>query len=300
MMYGLGEEFAYFECSECGCLQIAEIPDNIERFYPYGYLSSFTPKLAEEPGWLYKSTRPDRYAMFHSNFIAQVLRKRYLYGMLERIAEIGVSPGSKVLDVGCGSGVLLHSLYNLGFSELVGIDPHVVEEVDKPGPVILKKVIHDLPDTKQFNVITFKHSFEHIPYQLETLKCLSNLLVQNGCCLISMPIKSEYIWDKYGIYWVQIDAPRHFFIHTVTSFEILVRNAGLKIRRVVFDSNELQFWGSEQYKRDIPLEDKISYVKDPANSVFTPDQISSFRKMAKRLNKRKSGDQATFYLERVS
>jgi len=31
MMYGFKEEFTYFECLKCGCLQIAAIPKNMER-----------------------------------------------------------------------------------------------------------------------------------------------------------------------------------------------------------------------------------------------------------------------------
>jgi hypothetical protein len=40
MMFGSREEFLYFECSKCGCLQIAEIPENIEKYYPPNYLRS--------------------------------------------------------------------------------------------------------------------------------------------------------------------------------------------------------------------------------------------------------------------
>jgi len=31
MMYGFRDEFIYIECSECGCLQIAEIPEDISN-----------------------------------------------------------------------------------------------------------------------------------------------------------------------------------------------------------------------------------------------------------------------------
>src|SRR5258706_6223401 len=39
MMYGTREQFAYFECCECGCLQIEDIPEDLSRFYPPGYYS---------------------------------------------------------------------------------------------------------------------------------------------------------------------------------------------------------------------------------------------------------------------
>ena len=37
MMFGFRDEFCYFECSGCGCLQITKIPDNINKYYPKHY-----------------------------------------------------------------------------------------------------------------------------------------------------------------------------------------------------------------------------------------------------------------------
>lgn len=37
MYFGFGEEFAYSECSACGCLQIVEIPTDMARYYPANY-----------------------------------------------------------------------------------------------------------------------------------------------------------------------------------------------------------------------------------------------------------------------
>jgi hypothetical protein len=38
-MFGFRDEFTYFECSICGCLQISEIPENISKYYPLNYYS---------------------------------------------------------------------------------------------------------------------------------------------------------------------------------------------------------------------------------------------------------------------
>jgi hypothetical protein len=96
--------------------------------------------------------------------------------------------------------------------------------------------------------------------------------------------------------WAQIDAPRHFYLHTLKSIEILCRQAQLGINRVVFDSSEFQFWASEQYKMDIPLRSEKSYVNNPTSSMFTGDQISQYKALAAKLNGQQQGDQAAFYL----
>src|ERR1035437_10368943 len=58
-MLGLGDEFEYFECSNCLCLQISEIPKDIDRYYPANYYSykqpAFATKLAGFRYFLKKS-----------------------------------------------------------------------------------------------------------------------------------------------------------------------------------------------------------------------------------------------------
>src|SRR5215470_11645307 len=47
MMFGLREVFDYFQCAECGCLQIAVFPSDISRYYPPSYYSL----AAAPPPW---------------------------------------------------------------------------------------------------------------------------------------------------------------------------------------------------------------------------------------------------------
>ena len=39
MMFGFRDEFLYFKCPVCGCLQIADIPKNLSKYYPENYYS---------------------------------------------------------------------------------------------------------------------------------------------------------------------------------------------------------------------------------------------------------------------
>ena len=39
MEFGTKEEFAYFECAHCGCVQILEIPGNMGSYYPENYFA---------------------------------------------------------------------------------------------------------------------------------------------------------------------------------------------------------------------------------------------------------------------
>ena len=267
MLFGLKDEFTYLECQKCGCLQIIEIPENIEKYYS-----------------------PDYYSFLKKNI--EVFLKIITYTYNKIISRTGVNYNSKILDVGCGSGNLLYALKKLGYENITGIDPYIKEDIHDNSFNIFKKTIHDIDDTEKFDLIIFDHSFEHIPDQLETLLKTSQILSEDGVCLIRIPVKTEYIWNRYGVNWMQIDAPRHFFIHTLNSFEILTKKAGFIIKDVVFDSTEVQFWGSERYKKGIPLTEGSRY-KDYIKNWL---QILKFRKLAKDLNKECMGDQASFYL----
>ena len=296
MMFGFRDEFTYFECSKCGCLQIRQIPRNTEKYYPLNYYSFR--KVNKSKNFLKKilKEKRDKYALFKKGFVGKIISKKYPNVLFDMVSRIEINYNSKILDVGCSAGNFLYSLNKIGFKNLVGVDPYLRESTKERGVEIYNKSIHELPDNQKYDFIMFDHSFEHIFKQLQALIKVYKLLSEGGVCLIRVPIKTDYIWNCYGINWVQIDAPRHFFLHTLNSFELLVKKSGLSIKDIVFDSTEFQFWGSEQYIKNIPLAAENSYSKNPDKSIFTKKEIEEFKKRAKELNIRKQGDQAAFFL----
>ena len=114
--------------------------------------------------------------------------------------------------------------------------------------------------------------------------------------MIRIPLVSSEAWEKYGTDWVQLDAPRHFFIYFLDSLKILVEKTKFKIREIVYDSDEFQFWGSQQYLKGIPLMAENSYGKNPGKSIFTKAEIENYKKMARSLNLESQGDQAVIYM----
>ena len=296
MMFGFRNEFTYFECSKCGCLQIVEIPRNMEKYYPSDYYSfKNTDKSRNFLKQILKAKR-DKYTIFKKDFVGKIISRKYPNMLFDMISKIEINYNTKILDVGCGAGNFLYSLSKIGFKNLVGVDPYLRESTKEGYVKIYNKSIRELPGNQKYDFIIFNHSFEHISKQLQTLTKVYKLLSEGGVCLIRIPIKTDYIWNCYGINWVQIDAPRHFFLHTLKSFELLVKKSGLSIQDIVFDSTEFQFWGSEQYKKNIPLLAENSYSKNPDKSIFTKKEIEKFKKRAKDLNIRKQGDQVAFFL----
>jgi len=296
MMFGFEDVFDYFQCANCGCLQIKEIPENISKYYPNNYYSFnvFPNKNKYNIKKVIKFLR-DYYAVFDKGLIGKLVYKKIPNEALRSLSKIKLSKNSKILDVGCGSGYLLFSLQTIGFKNLLGIDPYIKEDINyKNGLKILKKTINNI--NNKFDLIMFHHSFEHISNPLETLYFSNKLLSDNGVCLIRIPVVDSWAWENYGVNWVQIDAPRHFFLHSPKSMEILSKKAGFKIKEIVYDSTEFQFWGSEQNKNNISRSSNNSYNLNPSKSIFSKKDIKIFKKKSKKLNLEKRGDQAVFYL----
>ena len=90
--------------------------------------------------------------------------------------------------------------------------------------------------------------------------------------------------------------PRHFFLYSHNSLNMLAEKTKFKIREIVYDSDEFQFWGSQQYLKGIPLMAENSYGRNPAKSIFSQEEIKNFKETARKLNSSSRGDQAVVFL----
>lgn len=295
MMFGSLDEFEYFQCSKCGCLQILQLPENISKYYENNYYSYAGINVSAIKKFI-RHYR-DLYALTHKGLFGKFLLKLYPNNILEYLRELNVSKESKILDVGCGCAALLHQMKDFGYTNLLGVDPFINEDIEyENGLQVKKDFIQNIGGKWDF--IMCNHSFEHFSSPLEDLSAISKVLADNGVCLISIPTVSSYVWEHYKTNWVQLDAPRHFFLHSIESFKILADKCNLVVDKVIYNSSEFQFLGSEQYKKGISLcaSDNSFYV-NPKKSIFSKNEIKQFKQKAKELNKENIGDQITIILK---
>lgn len=308
MMFGFRDEFEYFECSNCGCLQIKNVPYNMSKYYPKNYPPFETSTILKKSmydNFISRYLRHKRtfYAMYQKDFFGKLISmikpvEKKLSEYLVRLKKCNANFDSKILDVGCGSGNLLLELFWYGFKNLTGLDPYIGNDIVYNNSIrIFKKDI--FAEKNKYDVIMFNHSFEHMSEPLQVLRTVDRLLNKGGHVLIRTPTTSSYAWKNYGVNWIQIDAPRHFFLYSLKSIEILTNKARLKIKEITFDSTEFQFWGSEQCKKDIPLLDERSHFIDPQKSIFSDEDIRRFELKAVELNQEKLGDQVCIYLTKA-
>jgi SAM-dependent methyltransferase len=293
MMFGKRDPFTYFACAECGCVQLTDPPADLGAYYPSNY---------------YALAQPTTQQGFKSSLRA--IRNRGSFaprGIMDRLLARAVpGPGlnagqwmpkarasrtSRVLDVGCGAGLLLCDLAEAGFTSLRGVDLFIDDDIRYPNGVHIQRgTIHDV--SGEFDLIMMHHAFEHMPDPQAVLTAVASRLAQGGACLIRIPTASSWAWEHYRENWVQLDPPRHFFLHSVDSLSLLAQRAGLVVEDVVDDSTEFQFAGSELYRRDIPL--------TALETTYSRAELRAYRRRAAVLNATRRGDQAAFYLRKPS
>lgn len=276
MMLGTRREFAYWECLACGCLHIVTVPEDMSEYYPSNYYS-FSLRAAAWKGLYYRS-------LFAAPRLMRFFGRRCSPDFASVIAA-RPKPGARILDVGCGGGGLVGILRLLGF-EAFGIDPYLKTNTS----FVQRSSLENAPG--DWDMVMFHHSLEHMEDHTDVLVCARNKLRAGGLCLVRIPV-ATWAWKHYGRDWVQLDAPRHFIVHTPRSFGLTAEAAGFRVERIVFDSDEFQFYGSELYRRDLPL------VGSGGKQAFLRAEIRKFRAQAEDLNRQQAGDQAAFFLRTI-
>lgn len=114
------------------------------------------------------------------------------YGELtEKITEF-IPPGSKVLDVGCGSGRLIKFLREKKHCECTGLDISevAISLTRDAGFQGYNSKLPDLPPeikSMQFDVITAVEIFEHLTRIDETLNAIKGIIKPGGLLIASVP-----------------------------------------------------------------------------------------------------------------
>jgi 2-polyprenyl-3-methyl-5-hydroxy-6-metoxy-1,4-benzoquinol methylase len=285
MMFGTRDEFIYRECSNCGCLRIAEVPSDLSRHYREGYIG----RGASDKNGLWLFARNSLVFAGMTAAASYALICRFCYLPIVEVAHLlGLNRSQKILDVGAGNGLWVSDLRRSGFNA-VGIDPCIPDDIsDHRGVAVWRKELADV--SSGWDAIAFNHSLEHIPEQIGTLALAASKLKPGGFLAIRIPIAAS-TWKEYGTNWIGLDAPRHLVIHTEHSFRLAAHKAGLEISKVVYDSTFFGFWGSELYRRDMPFCDN----QDPSR-LFSRPQLQEFHRKSRELNCSSQGDQACFFL----
>ena len=121
-------------------------------------------------------------------------------------------PRGRVLDVGCGRGVMLKYLKSWGY-RVDGVELDTVAAA-RARHNLRQKIFHTLEEPvqslpQQYQAICFWHSLEHLPEPGKTLRTADRLLAPGGVLVISAPHMASLQGRLSRRSWLHLDLPRH-------------------------------------------------------------------------------------------
>lgn len=302
MMRGDGGPFRYVHCMDCGTTYQPVKLDDYGKYYPATYYSfqyrepqGFSAKLRQ-----LKRTLRNKYYFFGTGVIGRMLAKARPRPINHISRHVQLRPEMAILEVGSGTGELLHEIADVGVRRILGIDPFLPHDIEfGNGAKVLKLSIAEFGQCfpgEEFDLIMFNHSLEHSPTPLEDLQRIARHLAPGGEILIRLPVADSAVSEQYGEHWWSLDAPRHIYLFSVRSMSMAAKKCGLRVKRVHFEGAIDDFLASEQHKAGIPLLDERSYVVTKNFDRFSEKQLRMFQAEIDSQNANGTAAQAGFVL----
>jgi 2-polyprenyl-3-methyl-5-hydroxy-6-metoxy-1,4-benzoquinol methylase len=159
------------------------------------------------------------------------LRRREVDSFVRRLSWV---PKGKLLDVGCGSGLWLILMRELGW-EVEGVDfdgASVNLAVEQGLKVHQGSLEQQTFSCSSFDAITLNHVIEHVPDPVQILSECARILKPGGQLIIATPNASAFGHRVFGKNWRGLEPPRHLYLFTPASMRSLLSQAGFHNARV--------------------------------------------------------------------
>ncbi len=125
------------------------------------------------------------------------------------------APGTRLLDVGCGSGGGLAHMRELGWSDVEGVE--IDEEAAQAGRqrglrIRLGTLQSQGYAPSSFDVITMSHVIEHVHEPVDLLRECHRILKPGGQLLVATPNTRSRGHRRFRDAWRGLEPPRHLFL----------------------------------------------------------------------------------------
>jgi len=179
----------------------------------------------------------ESYDMFYQNIYSDLTRLMgldyYFQRQIIRGKEIekyysiitnNILKNKKILDVGCGAGGVVKYLSDIG-NDVSGfdLDERYIEYGKQQGANIKVSKIEDISD-QQFDLIIYRHTFEHILQPLQELEKIMKLCSNDTLVYLEVPgIKNM---DNYNQNFKKYLTIAHTYHYTLTTLKNMILKAG--------------------------------------------------------------------------
>lgn len=246
-LHGVEGKFNIVKCEECGLVFINPRPrkEFIDEWYPDTY----------EP---YNVNPDDFYQRLADSLISAYYKENgsFLDIVKKCLCRLIYTPPPKshkgrILDVGCGGGVYLHTLKKNGW------DVYGVEMSAKAVGFAKEKM--ELPNIKYgtleeakypgeyFEVVLMSHVIEHLFDPARTLHEVNRLLKKGGLLIITTPNIASVNFKIFGKYWFPLETPRHLNLFGESTLRKILQNSGFKVVSKQYDISSYHFIRSVGY-----------------------------------------------------
>ena len=203
----LGDErFEYRTCRDCATLYLANVPDDLGRWYPPDYY----PLGESQPG--------------NASELAKVALVRRF-----------VSDGA-LIEIGPGAGGFAVEALRGGFDvRAIEMDERASEDLRARGvETVRSSAPHEaLAAMAPSRAIVLWHVFEHLPEPAALLPAAAANLEPGGVLIVAVPNPGAFGLRVLGPRWAHVDAPRHLQLVPAATLARLAGEAGLTPRALI-------------------------------------------------------------------
>jgi len=197
-------------CPGCGLGRFGPMPDRetIASFYPDTYYG--------QPG-----------VKFHP-LLERIVR--WIGVRHVRFLTLGLPRGARVLDVGCGRGVVLGELANRGF-EVHGVEVSAVAArgADSRAQIRVASRLADAGyPPAYFDQVLIWHVLEHLADPRETLAEACRIMRPGGRLIVAVPNFGSWQSEWSGAAWFHLDLPRHLYHFPLLALRRLLAETGFE------------------------------------------------------------------------
>lgn len=212
--------FSFVECTSCAhwYLPLRPKAEDIDKIYA-NYLT-------HNPGSAYHP----------SGLVAWVKRNVFDKRRMKAVFEI-LQPGSKVLEIGAGSGKQLEFLGEISpcpvelYANDICFDDSTRAALRAKDIEILEGAIDDVDTEARFNAIIGVHVIEHVADPKAVFQWMAEHLAPGGVLYLETPDTAAPARHVFKDNWGMTHFPRHFHLFSRKILGELARGVGLEIIR---------------------------------------------------------------------
>lgn len=218
--------YNYYTCTKCDLTKIYPVipeEDLINKHYNYDANIANGNSINEL----------NLFILNPSRIINRIKKTRFKpISKVRELKELFENKNSNIIDLGCGSGVFICSLYRLGYKNIYGteiqLDP--VKHILKHFPIAVRHgpiMCHN--DFPLFEIVTCFDVLEHIPDPALAVQQIVRMLKPNGYVHIRVPNYGSLTSKLFGRRWLWNIPPFHLNYFNKRSLKYLFESNNLKV-----------------------------------------------------------------------